>query len=233
LVSGGAALLAGLLVYGVYLLQLRQVELQQTVNIVVPKAFIKSGTLITAEMIEMRPVLKGAYNGQMLTQASEAIGQETLVPLGRHEPLLSWKIDKFHLLPGYGQATFQIPKDYILSIPGGIRAGDRIIVYLSGKGGAARLIPNEIVVASVKSAANVEVDDVKEPNLISMIDGDRERMYASRRDANGVIDQISLNMTEEEWLTIDRACHDKQGQLVIAFRTISIIDEQELNKVDP
>ena len=45
LISLVAAVMAGLLVYGVYVMQVNQVELQQTVQVVVPKDFIRAGRL--------------------------------------------------------------------------------------------------------------------------------------------------------------------------------------------
>ena len=224
LISAAAALLSALLVYGVYVLQVKQVVLQQTVNVVVPKDFIRAGTVIQAESVEMKPVLKGTFNENMMTDLREVVGQETLVPLGTNEPLLRWKVNKFHLLPGEKQATFQIPKEYLLSISNGIRAGDQVRLYASSsEGGSRRLFPKEITVASVKSSSNVEVDNPKNSNLLSRTSGDAEKMYLSRLEANGPIDQINLNLTEEEWLTIDALCSSKKTKLVIAFSSASIL----------
>jgi hypothetical protein len=47
-------------------------------------------------------------------------------------------------------------------------------------------------------------------------------MYLSRLEANGAIDQINLNLTEEEWLQLDRLCSTKKTKLVIAFSSASI-----------
>ncbi|RKN71850.1 flagellar biosynthesis protein FlgA [Paenibacillus ginsengarvi] len=231
LISFSAALLAAFLVYGVYKLQLRQVELQQTVNVLVPKDFIPAGTMIEAGMLAFRPVLAGSLEEGMFMDASQLVGLESVVPLGTNEPILSWKVDKYHLLPSRGQATFQIPKDYILSLSGGIRAGDKVRLYLSGgEGESARLFDQEITVASVKSSANVEVDNPKSPNLYSRVNGDTEKMYASRREANGTIDQINLNLTEEQWLAIDKACRTKKAKLVIAVSATSLSDDAVFRK---
>jgi Flp pilus assembly protein CpaB len=226
LISCSAALLAALLVYGVYKLQLKQVELQKTVSVVVPKDFIRAGTMIEADMLTYKPVMAGSFLEGMFTDLAQLAGLESVVPLGTDEPILSWKVDKFHLLPSRGQSTFQIPKDYILSVSNGIRAGDKVNVYVSGvDSDSGRLFGSEITVASVKSSANVEVDNPKSPNLYSRVNGDTEKMYASRREANGSIDQINLNLTEEQWLTIDRACRDKKAKLVIALSASSLTEE--------
>ncbi|PYI51616.1 SAF domain-containing protein [Paenibacillus flagellatus] len=223
LIGLSAALLAALLVYGVYKLQLKQVELQQTVNVVVPKDFIRAGTMIEADMLTYKPVLLGSFEDNMFTDVSLVTGLESVVPLGTNEPVLHWKVDKLHLLPSQLESTFQIPKDYILSVSNGIRAGDRVKLYLSGaESDSGRLFDHEVTVASVKSSANVEVDNPKSPNLYSRVSGDAEKMYASRREANGAIDQINLNLTEEEWLAIDRACRTKKTKLVIALSAASL-----------
>ncbi|WP_235886330.1 CpaB family protein [Paenibacillus cymbidii] len=216
-ISLTAALLSGLLVYGVYALQLRQIELEKTRLVVVPKQFVKPGTLVTADMVKLAPIVGSAYRTQMLTRLQDAVGQQTLVPLGENEPLLGWKLDRLRLMPGADEATFSIPKEYVLSMPGSIRAGDFVRVYVSGKEASSRLLDSEVVVASVRSSANMEVDDPKNPSLYAKADGDQEKLYASRRESNGVIDQLSLILTEREWLAIDEACRGKQLKLVIAL----------------
>ena len=218
-----SALMSAVLVYAVYLLQIHEIKLQQKISIVTPKDFIQAGTLLTSDMIQMQPMYEGAVTPEMTTQASQVIGQETAVPLGKDEPILDWKLDKYHLLPGPDQLTFQIPKDYILSISNGIRAGDQVLLYISDPSGESKkLFQHDIIVASVRSAANMEVDDKESSNLVSKLQGNTEKMYASRRSPNGAIAQVNLNLTEEEWFKIDNTCKQKQAKLVIAFSSASI-----------
>lgn len=225
-----AGLLSCLLVYGVYILQIRQVELQRTINVAVPKSFIEAGTILTSELIKYRPIAIGSYQVGMITDFSESENHEAMVPLGTGEPILSWKLDKFHLLPEKGQATFQIPKEYILSISNGIRAGDLVDLYISGAEGASeRLFSKPLTVASVKSAANIEVDDAEHSNLLSKANSDLERMYVSRRNANGTIDQINLNLTAEEWLKIDQLCKTGENKLVLAFTSMASGTREQFN----
>jgi hypothetical protein len=217
-VSLTAAVLSGLLVYGVYLLQLRQVRLQETVDVVVPRQFLPMGTTLSKEQLTKRSLPRGAVTVDMMTNVEEAAGQEVSAPLGVGEPLLRWKLDRFRLLPGKGEATFQLPREYVKSISNGIRAGDLAAVYLSDESTSSRrLFADSVVVSAVKTAANLEIDNPKNPNLLSMASGDKESMYASRRDANGTIDAINLNLTEEQWLEIDSACKTGKAKLVIAF----------------
>ncbi len=223
LISVAAAFLSGLLVYGVYVLQIKQINLQQTILVIAPKDFIRAGTVIDQDAVELKPVVKGSFNENMITDLREVIGQEAMVPLGTSEPILKWKLNRFHLLPNAEQSTFQIPKEYLLSISNGIRAGDQVWLYASSaEGGSRKLFEKEITVASVKSSANIEIDNPKNSNLLSKAEGDAEKMYVSRLEANGAIDQINLNMTEEQWLTIDRLCSNKKTKLIVAFSSSSI-----------
>jgi hypothetical protein len=220
LLSLTSALLAGGLVYGIYLLQLRQVQLQQTVDVVVPKDYISAGTMLTDNLLEYRPMYKGAVDPQMVTRIEDVVGLETVVPLGTKEPLLDWKLDRLRLFPREGQSTFQIPRPYILSISNGVRAGDRVRIYASGGGdanGGSPLFAHDIAVASVKTANNAEVDSPKHSTLLSKAHGDQEKMYISRLETSGAIEQVNLNLTEEEWLRIDRLCGKGGAKLVIAF----------------
>ena len=79
-----------------------------------------------------------------------------------------------------------------------------------------------VIVASVKSSGNVEIDDVVNPNVKSLADGNKQQMYASRRDANGMIDYINLNLTEAQWLQIDSLCKGGELKLVIAYSPESL-----------
>ncbi|MFC5704387.1 SAF domain-containing protein [Cohnella faecalis] len=217
-ISLSAAVLSGMLVYGVYWLQLRQVKERETTGVVVPNRFIPAGTTLTRESLQLLSLPKAAVTDEMVTDLLEAVGMETAAPLGESEPLLRWKVDRFRLMPKKGQATFLIPRDYVRSIGSGIRAGDRAVVYISGEDmPSRRMFADPVVVAGVKTASNLEIDDPKNPNLLSMANGNKEGMYASRRDANGTIDAINLNLTEEQWLQIDTACKSGKAKLVIAF----------------
>jgi len=150
-ISLSAAVISGLLVYGVYLIQLKQIQLQETTKVVVPKQFIATGTKLSSEHLTLRSLPRSAISPEMITELSEAMGMETSVPLGGNEPILRWKVDKYRLLPGSGQSTFQIPREYVKSISNGIRAGDEVVVYLSDETLASRkLYPDPIRVAGLR-----------------------------------------------------------------------------------
>ncbi|MFD1954251.1 SAF domain-containing protein [Paenibacillus thailandensis] len=216
--TAAAALFAVLLVYAIGRLQEIRTAREGMTYVVVPKRFIGAGETIAAGDLALRLVPKGVYDGEAIADIQAAAGMEAVIPLGEGEPILSWKVDRFNLFPGPNESTFQIPKDYIRSISNGIRAGDRVVVYLSGEGAASgRLFEETVKVASVKSSSNMEIDNMDDPHLLSLAEGDKERMYASRRDANGMIEYINLNLTEAQWLAIDTACKDGTNQIVIAY----------------
>ncbi|XID95914.1 SAF domain-containing protein [Paenibacillaceae bacterium WGS1546] len=226
-ISLTAAVLSGALVYGVYVLQLRQIEMQEMEDVVVPRQFIETGTKLEESHLTTMAMPKSAVSPEMVTSLSEAVGMETTMPLGSNEPLLRWKVDQYRLLPGPGQSTFQIPREYVKSISNGIRAGDEVLVYLSDEATESRrLFPEPVRVAGVKTAANLEIDNPKNPNLMSMASGNKEGMYASRRDANGTIDAINLNLTDTQWLALDTACKGGSAKLIVAFQASSIKEEE-------
>ncbi|QHT62917.1 flagellar biosynthesis protein FlgA [Paenibacillus lycopersici] len=223
LISVMAALLSGLLVYGIYMLQLRQVKFQETVDVVAPVRFVAAGERLTNELLGVKQIAKASYSDEMLLAADGLEGMEVVVPLGANEPLLRWKVDKFRLLPSKSQSTFGIPRDYVLSVSNGIRAGDKVMVYASGDTVASeRLFDEAVTVASVKTAGNMEIDDAKNSSLMSMASGDKEAMYASRRDAIGMIDYINLNLTEAQWLQLDALCKGGKSKVVIAYSPESL-----------
>lgn len=217
-ISLSAALLSGVVVYGVYLLQLRQIRLEETVQVVAPKQFVPAGSTLERGMLTEVSLPRSAVTKNMVTRAADVVGMQTHAPLGTLEPILDWKVDRYPLLPRPGEATFQIPREYVKSVSNGIRAGDRVLVYVSSSEGTSRkLFGSPVVVASVKTSSNAEIDDPKNSNLMSLAEGDKERMYASRRDANGSIDSVNLNLTEAQWLALDESCKDGSAKLIIAF----------------
>jgi hypothetical protein len=217
-ISAAAAALSGVLIYCVHELQLRQIELQETVQVVAPVRFIPAGERLTGDMLGLKAIPKAALMPGMVTDMGEIIGMETVVPLGRDEPVLDWKLDRFRLLPRRGESTFQIPKAYILSVSNGLRAGDKAMIYVSGEAvESGRLFPEPVTVAAVKTSANQEIDDLQHTGLVSRASGDYEQLYLARRDANGAIDAVNLNLTEEQWLRIDNLCRDGRAKLVIAY----------------
>ncbi|WP_239618463.1 SAF domain-containing protein [Cohnella mopanensis] len=227
-ISLSAAVLSGMLVYGVYLLQLKHIQLEETTTVVAPRQFIATGTKLEASHLTYLSLPRSAVSKEMMTDMSEAVGMETSMPLGGNEPVLRWKVDKYRLLPSSGQSTFQIPREYVKSVSNGIRAGDEVVVYLSDEATVSRkLYPDAIRVAGVKTAANLEIDNPKNPNLISMANDDKEGMYTSRRDANGTIDAINLNLTEDQWLAMDTACKGGTAKLIIAFQASSIKEDEQ------
>lgn len=228
-IAVASAVLAGLCVYGIYVLQLRHLREVETVRVVVPKHFVPVGVLLTPDMLAYRAMLRGEFDRSIATRFDQVTGRETVVPLGAGEAVRLWKLDKFRLAPSRGEMTFQIPKECVLSVPNAVRAGDRVRVYASGDARSGAAVPRDVVVASVRSSGNVEIDDPEQPSLYALLDGDRERLYASRREANGPIDQINLNLTEDEWLSIDRVCRSENAKLVIAFVASSLDDISEVN----
>lgn len=223
-----AALLSAFVVYGIYELQKLQVERQDTIAVVVPKRFIGAGEQLDSKDLEVKLLPLSVIDEDMLSDIGEAHGKETVMPLGRGEPILRWKLDRFRLQPRRSESTFQIPREYIRSISNGIRAGDKVVLYASGEGAlSGRLFEEAVVVASVKTSGNVEIDNVDNPNLLSLADGNMEMMYASRRDANGMIDYLNLNLTEEQWLKLDSLCKDGSLKLVVAYSSESFDPLQE------
>lgn len=223
-----AALLSGLLVYGVYLLQLRHIRLEETVEVVVPRQFVPEGTILERGMLTMAAIPRGALSDDMFRRIEEAEGLQTFAPLGRGEPLLGWKASRYPLLPREGEATFQIPREYVKSVSNGLRAGDWAGVYVSSETEPSRRLYEEpVIVAAVKTAANTEIESPSNSGLQSMVDGDKEKLYASRRDANGSIDAVNLNLTEEQWLKLDAACKDGSAKLVIAFEASAFDKKKE------
>lgn len=188
------------------------------IEVVIPKRFIAAGERLGASDLELTRLPLDAFRDEMVTSIGKAAGKEAAIPLGKGEALLDWKFNDYYLLPRSGESTFQIPKDYIRSISNGIRAGDRVLLYVSGaEGDSRRVFSAPVVVASVKSSANVEVDSLEQSHLLSLADDNRDGMYVAKRDANAMIEYLNLNLTEAQWLEMDELCKGGDNKLVVAY----------------
>lgn len=217
-----SAVLSVCIVYGIYELQMQRLQAEEQIPIVVPSRWIEAGQLIESDDLGWRSIAMSAFHEDMYDSMEVLIGQEALIPLGYDEPILSWKLNRFALHPSSDEATFQIPQDYIKSISNGIRAGDQVWIYSSGEEVVPSKVFDELItVASVKTAANHEVDSIPNSNIQAMANNNKESMYASRREANGMIEYINLNLTEQQWMTIEQLCISKEVQLVIAYHSLS------------
>lgn len=214
LISLVSALVAAGLVYGVYVMLLRQVELQETTEVIVPRHFIDAGTVLTDEMLERATILAASVGDQMVGSADSIIGKQTLIPLGAGEPVLVWKLSSSVLLPVEDEATFEIPREYVRSISGRIRPGDLVRIYVSHDGGGRRLLMQDVRVASVRWADSGRASSEQAEGADESASGNQEQLLRASRQ----VERINLNLTEEQWLTIDRACQDpSDGRLIIAL----------------
>lgn len=214
LISLTAAVAAGALVYAIYVALLKQVEMKETRQVIVPARFIPQGTVLTEQLLKQRAVLAAAVDGEMITRFEEAVGKQALIPLGAGEPVLKWKLSSHMVLPSAGESAFEIPREYIRSISGGIREGDFVRVYVSSEQGGRRLLVEDVRVASVK--LSIAGRDGGSPELREEAADGHQQLLALR--AGHPIERINLILTEEQWLAIDEACQgEERGKLIIAL----------------
>lgn len=225
-----SAALSACMVYGLYLLQAEHIQAEEQVQVVAPSNWIEAGQMITAEHLKLVAVPISLATAEMVYKKADVIGQEAIIPLGVDEPILQWKLNRFALHPSDHEATFQIPKDYIKSISNGIRAGDVVWIYSSGEASIPqRLFQQDIIVASVKTGSNLEVDVPDEQGKNAIVRSNAEQMYASRRIANGMIEYINVNLSEEQWLYIDELCRSGDIKLVIAYHSLPQLVKGQMN----
>ena len=225
-----SATISAALVYGLYLLQFERIQAEEQIEVVIPGQFIEAGQMIKEEQLQMLSIPISLATAEMVFNKADVIGQEAIVPLGSEEPVLQWKLNRYALHPNEHEATFQIPKDYIKSVSNGIRAGDAVWIYSSGAEAApTKIFEQDIIVASVKTGSNLEVAAPDEEGKNALVRGNAEQMYASRRIANGMIEYINVNLTEEQWLYIDNLCRTGDVKLVIAYHSLPQLVKGQIN----
>jgi pilus assembly protein CpaB len=154
------ALLAGVAAY-TYLDQVRQQSVP-TGRAVVARQAIRPGTLLTADLVEVRPVPVGVLPAGALTQVSQAIGRTATVPLASGEVLLAGKLSGESggglsaRLPD-GRWAMVLPAGWLLSPLPAVAAGDRVdlVAYQTGQPQAeAGVIVSAVEVLSVQGDAS-------------------------------------------------------------------------------
>jgi len=209
-----SACAAAAMVYGLYVWQLQQLEVQRQVTVLAPAHFVDVGEVLTAETLMPVSMTVSHVQEDMVTDAEQVLGLTALIPLGKEEPLREWKLGEVRLLPTEEEAVFQIPEEYLLSVSNDIRAGDNVSIYVSGGEHPHKLLQRDVVVASVKTAANREVTE--EVPAGQRLSGNAEQLHDRRQQASGTIAHINLLLQEKEWAVIDQVCR-QGGKLVIAM----------------
>ena len=223
-----SASVSAILVYALYHLQASYLNHQQMMLVAAPTKFIPSGYVLQHGDVKLVRIPQAAYSKQMLRSEQSLVGKAAAVALGKGEAILQWKVVQNPLIPKLGEATFQIPKNYLVSISNEIRSGDQVYVYVSSpKGSSELLFPQPVVVAAVKTANNQEVVDAIEPGLPSQLQSNKQAIQRSRRNANGSIDFVNLNLTESQWLLIDNYCKSGSAKIALAYANYQFEKEGE------
>lgn len=213
-----AVCVSAILVVALYQLQEQHLIKKQEVRVIAPDQFIPVGHVLKREDLKFVSISKRNESKEMSRNLHSLVGQVAIVALGKDEPIRTWKLADNPIVPKEEEATFQIPKSYLYSISNEIRSGDHVQVFVSSmKGSSELLFPQPVVVASVKTSNNQEVEDKIEANLPNQFRSNREALARNRRNANGLIDYVNLNLTEAQWLAIDRLCKSGSARIALAF----------------
>lgn len=221
-----AVCVSAILVVVLYQLQGNYLSKKQEMKVVAPVAFIPAGQVIREEDVRLVSIARRDFTKDMFRKWNSMIGQASIVALGKDEPILKWKLADNPIVPSENEATFQVPKSYLFSVSNEIRSGDQVYVYVSSpKGHSQLLFPEPVVVASVKTANNQEVEDAIEASLPNQFRSNKDAISSNRRNANGLIDYVNLNLTKSQWLAIDSLCKSGTARIALAFTNFDVRKE--------
>lgn len=213
-----AVCISAILVVALYQLQEQHLIKKQEVRVIAPKQFIPIGHVLKREDLKFVSISHRDVSKELSHNLLSLVGKAAIVALGKDEPIRTWKLATNPIVPKEHEATFQIPRSYLFSISNEIRSGDRVQVFVSSPNGNSELLfPQSVVVASVKTSNNQEVIDKVEASLPNQFRSNEEALLSNRRNANGLIDYVNLNLTELQWLAIDRLCKSGSARIALAF----------------
>lgn len=213
-----AVCVSAILVVALYQLQEKYLNKKQEVRVIAPDQFIPIGHVLKREDLKFVAISHQDESIEMSRNLIPLVGQVAIVALGKDEPIRTWKLSANPIVPREHEATFQIPKSYLFSISNEIRSGDHVQVFVSSPNGSSELLfPQPVVVASVKTSNNQEVEDKVEAGLPNQFRSNDAAVARNRRNANGLIDYVNLNLTEFQWLAIDRLCKSGSARIALAF----------------
>lgn len=114
-------------------------EAGETVEVVTVTQDVPIGTVLTEDMLQVRPRIKGDLpDGTVLEQAENAIDHVTLVPLFSGEPVMEAKLGggdrsgpSSYVTPGHVAFALDLPPER--AVGGVVQVGDRIDVLSTGE----------------------------------------------------------------------------------------------------
>jgi Flp pilus assembly protein CpaB len=179
------ALLAGVSAF-IYLDQIRQQSVP-TGRAVVARQAVRPGQLLTADLVEVRPVPLGMLPTGALTQTSQAIGRTAIVPLAHGEVLLTDKVSGeaggglSARLPD-GRWAMILPAGWLISPLPEVVAGDRLdlVAYQTGRPQAeAGVIVSAVEVLTIQG-------DAAAPDRLTLAVSKEEAVAIVYARANGL-----------------------------------------------
>lgn len=195
---------------------------QQKVWVLAPSHFLPVGHVITASDVTRIIVFRDGVTDEVARSKRALVGRMVAVAIGKHEPFLRWKVTRNAAMPRGEERTFQIPKSYLFSVANELRAGDAVYVYVSSRDGSKQLFPDPVRVHAVKTAANQEVTDLDGTPFSGAFQSNEQARMASRRNANGAIESVNLNLRAEQWLQIDQMCKEGAAHIALAYSSSKV-----------
>jgi hypothetical protein len=180
------------------------------------------GHVIAASDVTRVVVFRDSVTDEVVRSKQALVGRMVAVAMGKHEPFVRWKVSRNAAIPRGEERTFQIPKSYLFSVANELRAGDEVYVYVSSKDGSKQLFEAPVRVHAVKTAANQEVADLEQAPFSGAFQSNTQALSASRRNANGAIESVNLNLQPAQWLEIDRLCKDGAAHIALAYTATAV-----------
>lgn len=217
-----SVVVAALLVAVLFRIVQASVLKQQKTWVLAPRHFLPVGHVISADDVTRVVVFRDSVTDRVVRSKQALVGRMVAVSMGKHEPILRWKVVRNAALPRGDERTFQIPKSYLFSVANELRAGDSVYVFVSAHEGSKQLFAKPVRVHAVKTAANQEVTDAGQSPFTDAFRGNAEALAVSRKNANGAIEAVNLNLRPEQWLEIDRLCKDGESRIALAYAATAV-----------
>lgn len=200
-------------------------------EIVVAKTFIPANTVLAKEHLVIKKYPKIAITDEMRRTEAELVGLETNVPIGKDNVIYIWQTSKQSLNPKDNEIIVKIPKDYLLSVPGSLRRGDMVTITANDPDSKESFVVfDNIRVAYVKQGANAEVVSVQQPNAQGVVSptSNKEAYEQYRFNASGVVADIELLLTLEQWKVLDELANGMSMSIKNSATEVNMLIDVDL-----
>lgn len=224
-----------------YLIFIKEAEVKtNTMESIKPVRLLTSGEIIDKSMLRVVTINNLQHASGAITDIDAIVGKRVVVPIGKEEEILKWKLSEDKVVPEEGERYFSFNTDLITNVNNMVRRGDRVDVWVEfDVPKSIETLNGVVVVAAVKIIENLLVSNITDAdgNQISddfgvdaYLRSNNSILSSSRHEATGIAKQNTYIMTDEVYEAYVQG--QVGGKIKLALPNINFHNDGEAQVTD-